>query len=69
MEAVLDPTANEISYKALEVAVNLSKVPLTQKMGLHQCIGDMLRDEVVKLALALRKLEYKYKEVVENLKK
>ena len=49
--------------------MNLSKVPLTDKLGLHQCIGDMSRDEVVKLALALRNLEDKYKEVVENLKK
>ena len=49
--------------------MNFSKVPLTDKLGLHQCIGDMLRDEVVKLTLALRKLEDKYKEVVDNLKK
>ena len=38
-------------------------------MGLHQCIEDMLRDEAVKLALTLRNLEDKYKEVVDNLKK
>ena len=66
---MLEPTANEVSYKVLEVAVNLSQVPLTDKLGLHQCIGDMLRDEVMKLALDLRKLEDKYKEVVDNLKK
>ena len=68
-EVVLDPNTSKVSYKALEVAVNLSKVPLTDKLGLHQCIRDMLRDEVVKCALALRKLEDKYKEVVDNMKK
>ena len=68
-EVVLDSTPNEVSYKALDVAANLSKVPLIGKMGLHQCIEDMLRDEVVKLVLTLRKLEDKYKEVLENQKK
>ena len=34
-EAVLDPTANGVSYQDLEVAVNLEKVPLIYKLGLH----------------------------------
>ena len=65
-KVLLDPTADGINYRALEVAVNLAKVPLTDKLDLHQCIGDMLRDELVNLALALRKLEEKYKDVLEN---
>ena len=49
--------------------MNLAEVPLTDKLGLHQCIGDMLRDDVMKFVLSLRKMEDKYKEVLENQKK
>ena len=68
-KAVLQPKTEGISYWALELALNLANVPITDKLGLHQCVGDMLRDEVVKLALSLRKLEDKYNFVLENQKR
>ena len=67
-EAVLDPKARTTSYRALEVAVNMSQVPLIDKCNLLQCFSDMLKDEVVKLSLTLRKLQTKYNQVVENLR-
>ena len=68
-EVVLEPTTEGASYRALEFALNLANIPITDKLGLHQCIGDMLRDEVVKLALSLRQLEDKYNSVLENQKR
>ena len=46
--------------------MNLANIPIIDKLGLHQCIEDMLRDEVINLALSMRKLEDKYNAVLEN---
>ena len=56
-EEVLQPTVEGISYRVLELSLNLANIPITDKLGLHQCVRDMLRYEVVKLALSLRNLK------------
>ena len=46
----------------------MSQVPPIDKCNLFQCFGDMLKGEVVKLSLTIRKLQTKYNQVVENLR-
>ena len=67
-EVILDPEAGTTSYRALEVTINMSQVPPIDKCKLFQCFGDMLKDEVVKLSLNLRKLQTKHNQVLENLR-
>lgn len=67
-EAIPDPEARTTSYRALEVAMNMSRVPPIDKCNLFKCFSNMLKDEVVKLSLTLRRLQTKYNQVVENLR-
>ena len=67
-EAILDPEVGTTSYKALEVVVTMSQVSPIDKCDLFQCFGDMLKDEVVKLSLTLRKLQTKHNQVLDNLR-
>ena len=67
-EAILDPEVGTTSYRALEIVVTMSQVPPIDKYNLFQCFGDMVRDEVVKLSLTLRKLQTKHNQVLDNLR-
>ena len=55
-EAVLDPEADTTSYRALEIAIDMSQVPTIDKCNLFQVFGDMLKDEVMWLSITLRNL-------------
>ena len=68
-EAVLDPEVGTTSYKVLEVAIDMSQVLETYKCNIFQCFGDMLKDEVMRLSITLKKLQSKHTQVVENFRK
>ena len=59
-EAILDPDAGTTSYRVLEYAIDMAKVPAPDKCNLFQVVGDMLKDEVMWFNIALRKLEKKH---------
>ena len=68
-EAILNPEVGTTSYRALEIAIDMSQVPPIDKCNLFQCFGDMLKDEVVRLSLTLRKLQSKHNQVLQNFRR
>ena len=67
-EAILDPDAATTSYRVLEYAIDMAKVPAPDKCNLFQVVGDMLKDEVMWVTIALRKLEKTHEQVRATLK-
>ena len=57
VEAPLDPDTGVTSYRVLQHAIDMTKVPATVMCNLFQVVGDMLKDEVMRVTIALRKLE------------
>ena len=68
-EAILDPSVGTTSYRVLEYAIDMAKVPAPEKCNMFQVVGDMLKDEVMRVTIALRKLEKKHEQVRATLKK
>ena len=68
VEALLDPDTGATSYWVLQHAIDMTKVPATDMCNLFQVIGDMLKDEVMRVTIALRKLEKKHEQVRITLK-
>ena len=56
-EAILDPNSDVPSYKVLELAIDMQKVPANDMCDLFQTVCDMMKDKLMQLTLALRKLE------------
>ena len=67
-EAILDPNAGTASYRVLEYTIHMAKVPALDKCNLFQVVGDMLKDEVMRLTITLKKLETKHAQVRVTLK-
>ena len=67
-EAILDPKLGTPSYRVLEYAIDMAKVPAPNKCNLFQVVDDMLKDEVMRVTIALRKLEKKHEQVRATLK-
>ena len=67
-EAILDPDTGATSYRVLEHAIDMAKVPTTDMCNLFQVVGDMLKDKVMRVTIALRKLEKKHEQVRITLK-
>ena len=68
VEAILDPYAGTTSYRVLKYEIDMAKVPAPENCNLFQVVGDMLKDEVMQVTIALRKLEKKHEQVRETLK-
>ena len=67
-EAILDPNVGTTSYRVLEYAIDMAKVLALNKCNLFQVVGDMLKDEVMRLTITLKKLETKHAQVRATLK-
>ena len=59
-EAILDPNKGTTSYRVIEYAIDMAKVPAPKKRNLFQVVGDMLKDQVMRVTIAPRKLEKKH---------
>ena len=59
-EAILDPNSDVPSYKVLELAIDMQKVPTNDMCDLFQTVCDMIKDKLMQLTLALTKLEQKH---------
>ena len=68
VESILDPNAGTTSYRVLEYAIYMAKVPALDKCNLFQVVGDMMKDEVMRLTITLKKLETKHAQVRVTLK-
>ena len=59
-EAILDPNSDVPSYKVLELAIDMQKVPVQDMTDLFQTVCDMMKDKLSQITLALKKIEQKY---------
>lgn len=67
-EILLDPNSGVTSYRVLEHAIDMKKVPAIDLCNLFQTVCDMLKDEMMWVTLALKKLEEKHEHVRATLK-
>ena len=59
-EAILDPNFDVPSYRVLEFAIDMKKVPANDMCDLFQTVCDMMKDKLMQVTLALKKLEQKH---------
>ena len=67
-KALLDPDRGATSYWVLQHAIDMTKVPATDMCNLFQVVADMIKDEVMRATIALRKLEKKHEQMKTTLK-
>jgi hypothetical protein len=56
------------NYKETNISLNLHDIPLTEKMGLHNQIGEMVNRDILNITLSLQKLQKMNNQLKRQLK-